>query len=397
VSILFTPINIGATRIPNRFVHSATFEAMASEIGEVSDTLVKRYQNLSRGEIGLIIPGYMYVHPLGRAMKSGLGIHSDNMVPGLRKLVDTVHGHGGKIAFQLFHAGRQTTKAVIGQTPIGPSSVGRDPANFVKPREMREDDIQEAIEAFGSAASRAAEAGADGIQIHAAHGYLINEFLSPFFNHRDDGWGGSEANRFRFLREVFLNVRKKTSPQMPLLVKLNTNDYTPREGVTPSLAATYAKWLVELGIDGLELSCGTSLFSTFNMVRGEVPVKQMISGLAFWKRPLAKLGLGRMVGKYDLLEGYNLEAAKMIKPVIGKTPLLLVGGFRRVAHMEETLEKGYADCISMCRPFIREPLLVQRIKEGKAESASCISCNRCFAAVANNMPVRCYVKGFSSD
>ena len=186
---ILTPINIGTTQIQNRFVHSATYEAMASEGGEVTDALLKRYQNLSRGEIGLIIPGYMYVHPLGRAAKFGIGIHDDDMIPGLKKLVKAVHKHGGKIAFQLNHAGRQTTKAVIGQTPIGPSRVGRDPVNFVKPREMNEDDIQDAIEAFGGAANRAAEAGADGIQLHAAHGYLINEFLSPFFNRRDDGWG----------------------------------------------------------------------------------------------------------------------------------------------------------------------------------------------------------------
>jgi 2,4-dienoyl-CoA reductase-like NADH-dependent reductase (Old Yellow Enzyme family) len=392
MSILFTPLNIGAMQLPNRFVHSATYEAMASPTGEVTDSLVKRYQHLARGKIGLIIPGHLYVHPLGRAARFQTGAYRDDMIPGLKKLVEAVHRDNGKIAFQLSHSGMQTTKALIGQSPMAPSGTLRDPVNFAKPREMKADDIQEVIEAFGSAAGRAAEAGADALQLHAAHGYLINEFLSPFFNRREDEWGGSEVNRFRFLKEVILTVRKRLPRRMPLLVKLNTNDYTPQKGVTPSLTATYAKWLADLGIDGLELSCGTH-FSFMNMCRGDVPVKEMLRGLPLWKKPLGKLVLGRMKGKYDLLEGYNLGAAEMIKPVIGGAPLLVVGGFRKAAHMVETLEKGRADCISMCRPFIREPFLARKIEEGKAEGASCTSCNKCLAAVAINMPVRCYAKG----
>ena len=159
------------------------------------------------------------------------------------------------MVFQLVHAGRQTTKAVIGQTPIGPSDKGRDPINFVKPKKMTEEQIREVIQAFGKAASRAIEAGADGVQIHAAHGYLVNQFLSPFFNRRTDDWGGSDENRFRFLREIILETRRVLPEGMPILVKLNTHDHTPQEGVTPPLATRYAKWLAELGIDGLELSC----------------------------------------------------------------------------------------------------------------------------------------------
>lgn len=394
MSILFTPINLGDVQIKNRFIHSATYEVMSLETGEVSDKLVKRYQNLAKGEVGLIIPGYMFVHPLGRSYIYQTGIHSDDMIPGLRKVVEAVHQEGGKIAFQLAHAGRQTTKAIIGQTPIGPSSKGRDPINFVKPNEMSVDQIQEVIQAFGAAAKRAVEAGVDGIQLHAAHCYLINQFISPFFNHRKDEWGGSDANRFRLLRELISEVRGALPPGMPLLVKLNTHDYTPQEGITPSLAVTYAKWLSDLEINGLEISCGSAVYSFMNMCRGDVPVKELVQSLPFWKRPLGKLMMKRMVGKYDLEEGYNLEAAKMIKPALGKTPLYVVGGLRKVAQMKEALEKQYADGISMCRPFIREPFIVKKIKEGKTEAVACVSCNRCLAAVANNMPVQCYNKGF---
>ena len=394
MSVLFTSINLGNVEIKNRFVHSATSECMASETGEASDQLIKKYRNLARGEVGLIIPGYMYVHPLGRSYKYQTGIHNDDMIPGLKRLVEAVHEEGGKIVFQIAHAGRQTTKAIIGQTPIGPSSRGRDPVNFVKPKEMNIDEIHEAIGAFAVAASRAVEAGVDGIQLHATHGYLINQFLSPFYNTRKDEWGGSDANCFHFLKTIIEEVRKVLPQEMPILVKMNTNDYTPEEGITPPLAAKYAGWLADMEIDGLEISCGSALYAYMNMCRGDVPVKEIVNSLSFWLRPFTNLILKKMVGKYDLEEGYNLEAAKVIKPVLGKVPLFLVGGLRRVTQMEEILEKQYADCISMSRPFIREPLLVKNIREGKTVAAACVSCNRCFAAIPNNIPVLCYNKGF---
>jgi 2,4-dienoyl-CoA reductase-like NADH-dependent reductase (Old Yellow Enzyme family) len=393
MSVLFQPIQLGNTQIKNRFVCSATYEVLATEAGEVTDGHVKRYRKLAKGDIGLIIPGYLYIHPLGRAYKYQAGIHSDDMIPHLKKVVQAVHDVGGKIAFQLAHAGRQTSKDIIGQTPIGPSDKSRDPIYFFKPKRMNEEQIHEVIQAFGIAASRAVEAGVDGIQIHGAHGYLINQFLSPFFNDRDDAWGGSDENRFRFLKEIILEARKALPEGMPLLVKLNMHDYTPQEGVTPILARKYAGWLAELEIDGLEVSCGSPVYSFMNMCRGEVPVNEIVRALAWWQRPFGKLMLNRLLGKYDLQEGYNLEAAKMIKPVIGNIPLILVGGLRRTSQMEEILEKGYADFISMSRPFIREPSLVKKIKEGKTDMASCVSCNKCLAAVVNNIPVRCYNKG----
>ena len=392
MSVLFEPIQLGNLQIENRFVCSATYEGMAQETGEVTEKIVKRYRNLAKGNVGLIITGYMYVHPLGRAFKHQTGIHKDEMIPGLKKLVQGVHKEGGKIVFQLAHAGRQTTKSMVGQTPIGPSSIGRDPIHFVKPKRMEEEQIQEVIQAFRKAVRRAVETNADGIQIHAAHGYLVNQFLSPFFNTRDDIWGGSDQNRFRFLREIITETKKELPEKMPLLVKLNTHDYTPKEGITPTLAKRYAEWLTEIGIDGLELSCGSPTYSFMNMCRGDVPVKELVGGLPWWMRPVGKRMLTSMAGKYDLQEGYNLEAAKMIKPTMGNVPLLLVGGLRRVSHMEDILKQGYADIISMSRPFIREPFLVQKFKEGKTDIASCVSCNKCLAATVNNMPVKCYYK-----
>ena len=393
MSILFDPIALGPHQIKNRFVNAATYESMATEAGEVTDEIVRRYRRLARGEVGLIITGFVYVHPLGRAARFQLGAHDDGLVPGLRRLTRAVHEEGGKIAFELAHAGRQTTRALIGQRPLGPSSRGRDPINFVRPAEMDEDDILEAIVAFGKAAERAARAGADGVEIHAAHGYLINQFLSPFFNVRTDAWGGSAENRFRFLQQVILSVRRALPEGAFLLVKLNTRDHTPEEGITPPLAAQYATWLHDLGIDGLEVSCGSTVYAPLNMSRGDVPVDEFVQGLPWWQRPVARLKLGNWVGEYDLKGPYNLEAAKMIKPELGAVPLILTGGLRTAAQMERVLESGVADLIGMSRPFIREPSLVRRIQDGRTDTASCVSCNKCLAAIANEMPVRCYYRG----
>lgn len=391
MSILFSPITIRTIEIQNRFVHSATYEAMADEEGEVTDELINRYKNLAKAGIGLIIPGYLYVHPAGRAMPKQAGIHTDEMIPGLRRLVEAVHQHGVKIALQLAHGGMQTSKAIIGQAPLAPSGGLRNPMTFGKCKEMTQLEIEETILAFSQAARRAAEAGADAVQVHGAHGYLISEFLSPFFNRRKDSWGGSDEGRFRIVQEIIQQTRKVLPDTTPILFKMNTNDFTPKEGVTPEVAKKYAGWLRKLGIDGVELSCGT--FFTFHMVRGEIPSKELMKVLPGWMRPLAKLQFRKLRPRCSFVEAYNLAAAEMIKPELGEVPLMLVGGVRRLSHMEELVERKYADMVSMSRPFIREPFLVKRFREGKADQASCISCNKCFAAIANDLPLRCYVDG----
>lgn len=393
MSKLFEPAKIGGLEIKNRFIQSATYEVMADADGKVTQSLIDRYRRLARGEVGLVIPGYMYVHPLGRSYRYQTGIYSDDMVPGLRKLTDAVHQEGGNIIFQLAHAGRQTTKQIIGKRPLAPSSCGRDPVYFVKPKEMSPREIEETIQSFKDAAHRAVEAGADGVQLHAAHGYLINQFLSPFFNRRNDEWGGSDENRFRFLREIVVAIKDTLPPDKPLLIKLNTHDHTPSEGITPAVASRYALWLTKLGVDGIEVSAGTALYSFMNVSRGEVPERELLRSLPLWKRPIGILMLKNMRGRFGFSFPYNTEAARLIKPLIGSTPLILVGGVRKLSQMKALIQEGTADFISMSRPFIREPMLVRQFRKGEKQEAACISCNRCLAAVPLDIPVRCYVKG----
>jgi 2,4-dienoyl-CoA reductase-like NADH-dependent reductase (Old Yellow Enzyme family) len=395
MTLLFEPTPLGHLLVRNRFVHSATFEAMASRSGEVTDALVRRYARLARGEVGLVMPGGLNVHPLGRTAWRQTGIETDAMIPGLARLVDTVHRDSGAIAFQLTHGGAQAKRDVIGQAPLAPSSDVRDPTDLRKPQAMTEAQIEAAIRAFGQAARRAVDAGADGVQLHAGHGYLINEFLSPFYNRRRDAWGGSDENRFRFLRAVVLESQAAMPAGMPLLVKLNAHDYTPREGITPPLAATYSRWLDDLGVAGIEVSCGTAT-SFMNMCRGQVPVEELVAGVPWWQRLLTRAMLRRQVGRYRFDEPYNLGAALLIKADASRVRIMVVGGLRRVADMEAIVRQGQADFISMCRPFIREPLLVSRIRRGETHAARCISCNRCFAAMVRDIPVRCYVDGIPS-
>lgn len=370
MSSLFSPIKVGSMMIKNRFMRSATYEAMAEPDGTVTDAILSRYRQLAKGEIGLIVPGHMCVHPAGKAGLKQTGIFSDKHVKGLKGLVDVIHENKSKVIFQLAHAGRQTRVQVTGREPISPSNIGPDPLFETEPREMTAADIEELITAFGNAARRAGEAGADGVQIHAAHGYMVNQFLSPFFNRRDDEWGGSDENRFRFIKQAVLAIKANAPSDLVVTVKLSSNDYTPEIGIDPKLAARYSKWLVELGIDGIEISSGTLSFSPLAMSRSKDEQ-----------------------GRFAFRDAYHLEAAEIIKPVMGQVPLMLVGGVRKLSQMEDLIASGKVDMVSLSRPFIREPHLVKLLVAGKLTEASCVSCNNCLFAVRKNLPVKCYVKG----
>jgi 2,4-dienoyl-CoA reductase-like NADH-dependent reductase (Old Yellow Enzyme family) len=386
---LFSPARMGALELKNRLIHSATWEGMATEDGSVTEDLVSRYVNLARGEVGFIIPGHMFVHPGGRAARKQIGISDNRHLEGLTRLVSRVHDKGAVIAAQLAHGGRQCPKALIGRKPLAPSGFGRDPASLNKPRAAAERDIHEIIDAFVAAAKRAQQAGFDALQLHCAHGYLLNEFLSPFFNRRKDKWGGSPRNNFRIVENIIRGIQAEIGRDMPLLVKLNTNDFTPRPGIDPHLAARYAEWLVELNITALEISGGT--YYSFHTVRGEVPIDGMARALSWWMRPIAKMVFKKQIEPCRFKSLYNMSAVEAIKPVLDGIPLILVGGVRRLSEMEKVLAEKKADFLSMSRPLIREPFLPRHLRTGKTDEAACISCNKCFAAVYNGLPLRCYV------
>lgn len=356
--MLFEPINVAGIQLNNRIMRSATYEKRADEDGFVTELLKDFYVELVRGGAGFIVTGNALVHPSGRTVPQMLCAHSDMYVKGFKELTGAVHEAGGKIALQLVHGGRQCLPVLLGgKEPIAPSVV-HDPVLKVTPREITEDEIREITDAYGDAALRARLGGFDAVQIHGAHGYLAGQFLSPHTNRRDDYWGGDEERRFHFLEDVYKAMRKAVGKDFPIMIKMNSVDGLDG-GLTAEESARIAVRLEELGIDAVEVS----------------------GGIIESKTVTAKMNI-----KEPSEEAYFRQAGALFKEKL-TVPVMLVGGMRTRAVMQDVLEKGEADLVSLGRPLIREPNLPNLMKEGK-DGADCISCNGCMRFMKLDM-VKC--------
>jgi 2,4-dienoyl-CoA reductase-like NADH-dependent reductase (Old Yellow Enzyme family) len=347
---LFSPIKIGVLELKNRLVRSATAEHLASEpIGRAAPALASLYAELTRGGVGLIITGHAYVSPNGKAHTEMLSAHCDQVVPGLRTLTDAVHAEEGRIALQISHAGRQSGDPNVART-LAPSAVPTPSGST--PQEMTSGEIVEAIDAYGQAARRAQSAGFDAVQVHAAHGYLIGQFLSPHTNRRRDAWGGDFERRLRFLASVCEAVRGQVGPEFPVLVKLGMMDNLELipDGLTADDGARIVSHLADLGLDAVEVSGGCTGGAAFNV----------------------RVGVGSNVP-----EAYFRPLARRAKAAT-QLPVMLVGGLRSRVVMDDVLSTGDADLLSLCRPLIREPDLPNRLENGQATVAACISGGRCW-------------------
>ncbi|MHB1162302.1 MAG: oxidoreductase [Chloroflexota bacterium] len=388
---LFDPGAVGALTLRNRFVRSATAECMADEEGHAGPRLVALYSSLAAGSIGLLITGGAYVHPTGRSYQGVLGVHDDSTLPALTRLTDAVHERGSRIALQLYHCGRQGEPHAAGGALLAPSAIP-DRIIRVRPRAMADPDIRSIISAFADAAARAQSSGFDGVQILAANGYLINQFLSPHSNRRDDEWGGTLANRMRFLLEVYHSVRRAVGPDFPVLVKLTASDFI-RGGLMPEESLIVAQALATRGVDALEVTGGT-LETIFYMSRGEIPIDQILSSrpasqMGAVVRNLVRAAAGNLRSRVRFEEAYfAAEAAKIRRAT--RVPVMLVGGLRSPLVMDQLLREGRVDFMSMARPFLREPHFVRRIQSGDSRPSLCTGCNRCLVSVADGVGVRCY-------
>ena len=363
MATLFDHTTINGMGLKNRLVRSATWEGMCNADGRPTERLTNCYRDLAKGEVGLIISGYAFVRPDGKQLPGKMGIHADAFAPEMKSLTRAVHDGGGKICLQLVHAGGQTDTANAGRRPIAPSAVQVDQFPEV-PQEMSAKDIADITAAFGNAAGRAKAFGFDAVQLHGAHGYLINQFLSALTNRRTDGYGGSIGDRCRFLLEVYRRVRETVGGTYPVMIKLNGADFV--EGGLSAEDALYAAELLDReGIDAIEVSGGTSASGDKSPVRTKID------------RPDQ--------------EAYNLELARRIKGAV-KCPVMVVGGFRSYEVAEEAVRTGGIDYISMARPFIREPNLARRWKEGNTTKAKCISCNGCFRPGLKEGGIYCVVE-----
>jgi 2,4-dienoyl-CoA reductase-like NADH-dependent reductase (Old Yellow Enzyme family) len=360
---LFETTSIKGLILDNRFVRSATWEGMAREDGSCTARLIDLMVELARGGVGLIISGHAFVLKEGQAGPWQLAVHDDALKPGLQGMTAAVHDAGGKIVMQLAHAGGRALPELTGREALGPSA--EEGAEGSACREMTREDIQRTVKAFAGAAVRARASGFDGVQIHAAHGYLLSQFLSPYYNRRSDEYGGSVEGRARMVLEVLKAIRREVGETYPILIKMNSEDFLEGGLETKEMVAV-ALLLEEAGIDAVELSGGTGDSGRY------IPV-----------RP------GKIDGEDK--EVYYRRAAGLYREKVG-VPLMLVGGIRSYGVAEELVRSGAADYVSLCRPLIREPDLVNRWKSGDRRKSTCLSDNLCFKPVRAGEGLYCYTE-----
>ena len=356
---LFETSRINTLHLANRFVRSATWEGLATDEGAVTPALTAMMQELAQGEVGLIISSHAYVQPRGQAGPWQLGAYSDDLLDGLKAMTAAVHEAGGTIVLQLAHAGCYSPPDLTGMQPLAVScSEGLVDGPC---REASEEDIQECVSDFARAALRAREAGFDGVQVHSAHGYLLNQFLSPAYNRRTDSYGGPIANRVRVHRDICKSIRKQMGPEYPLLMKINCRDFV-ENGLSLEDAVQAGKILADAGLDALEISGGT------RDSQDKIPSRKGIDSRD--------------------KEAYFQEEARAFREAVD-LPLMLVGGIRSFDVAERLVAEGPADYISLCRPLIREPGLIKRWKNGDRSPSACASDNLCFVPTRKGKGLAC--------
>jgi 2,4-dienoyl-CoA reductase-like NADH-dependent reductase (Old Yellow Enzyme family) len=332
---------------------------MAADDGAVTKRLIEAMEALAKGGVGLIISSHSYASPEGQAAPRQIGVYKDGLIPGLKEMTTAVHAGGGKIIMQLSHAGKFAPEKLTGRPPLVVSN--EEEASDKPDREITKPDIAGITAAFADAAGRAKAAGFDGVQIHAAHGYLLSQFLSPIFNRRRDEYGGDIWNRSRALVDVYQAVREAVGKDYPVLVKLNCRDFA-ENGLTLDDAIQVGKILADIGIDAIELSGGLLTERKLSPSRPGIRLEED--------------------------EAYHQDEARSFKDAV-IIPLILVGGIRSFQTAERLVQEGTADYISMSRPFIREPGLINRWRYGDRLSSGCKSDNRCLRAGMTESRICC--------
>ncbi|MHC1713828.1 MAG: NADH:flavin oxidoreductase [Solidesulfovibrio sp.] len=357
---VFETITINGMKLKNRFVRSATWEGMANPDGSATDQLEAAMKALAAGGVGLVISSHAYVEKRGQAGPWQLGVHTPDMERSIARLTRAVHAYGGRFVVQLAHGGCRANPELTGEPAVGPSaSEGPDAPPC---QAMSAEDLARFEAAFGAAAALCRDAGADGVELHAAHGYGLSQFLSPRTNHRTGAYGGSLANRARLLLEVLGAVRGRVGRDYPVLAKINTDDFM-EGGMTAAESVQVIHWLDAAGLDAVELSGGTLDSGKLGPIRpGKIPIPEG--------------------------EVYYKDAARTIKAEIGM-PTILVGGIRSLATAEDIVTSGTADMVALSRPLIREPGLVARWESGDHAPSACVSDNLCFVPARKGEGLSC--------
>lgn len=350
---LFDQTQLSGMKMKNRFVRSATHDGRADEMGHVTLELISHYEELAKGGVGTIITGLINVTDIEKIIPGQMAIYNDSFIREYQRLTGIVHKHNVNIIAQLVCNGAQNSSNAEGVL-WAPSVFENDPS-VAKATEMTKADIQSMKDAFVAASIRAKKAGFDGVQIHVAHGYLLSRFLTPYYNRRADEYGGSLDNRARVVLEIHQNIREAVGEDYPVLVKINSEDFMDDRGFTFEECKVLCKSLQDVGINAIEVSGGTRL-----------------------SRP--KEGVIRPVNQDT--ESYFKQYAKELAEELD-IPIISVGGHRNIDKLSEIVSQTKIEYISLARPFVREPGLINRWVSGNITPAKCISCTKCFGGVTN--------------
>ncbi|MCU0848264.1 MAG: NADH:flavin oxidoreductase [Spirochaetes bacterium] len=388
---IFEKAVIGKIKLQNRLIRSATFEGMADENGRPLEALSDLYMKIAEGGAGAIITGFAGVRKNGKAFKGMCMIDSDEHLAEYRKLSGRVTKHGTPIIIQLAHAGGQTGPSITGGQAVAPSKKFYA-SSQARARALTGDEIEGIIDGFAGAVLRAKKAGFSGAQLHAAHGYLLSEFLSPAQNRRNDMWGGDTENRFRIIARIMEKARDLAG-DYPIWVKMNAYDFE-RGGMRMNEALKTAVLFQKHGFDAIEVSCGSgndgfnSIRMSINPAEAMARMMPVIRDMPGIKKALFKIASPLLLKNYRPLTNYNIDAAEKIKREVD-IPVIAVGGMRRLADIENAIAENRADFISMSRPFIIEPGIVNKFRSGRQSESRCINCGICLIGVMEN-PLKCY-------
>lgn len=372
-SPVFQPGRLGPVELRNRVVKCGTNEGMSRE-GLVTDRLIDFHREFAAGGVGMTTLSYCSVLPEGRTFKHQM-LMSEAAGPGLARFSQAVHAEGAKAAIQLGHAGWFAPAAVIKRKPLGPSRTFSPHAQTFS-KAMTDEDLERTVRGFADAARLAVETGFDALEVHCGHGYLLSQFLCPWNNRRKDEYGGSLENRARFPRRVMRAVREAAGPGVAVYTKLNMDDGFEK-GMSLEEGVQVARWLEEDGVlDALQLTGGHTARTPMYLMRGEVPIGEMIANQ---RDPLRRLGFRLfapwLLKKYEFEEAFFLPHARRFRAALSM-PLMLLGGVTRLDTMEKALGEGF-DFLAMGRALIRDPDLVERMRRGELTASRCVPCNRC--------------------
>ncbi len=400
MSALLQPIKIRNKTVRNRLAKSASGETRSSVDGFVTEDYVSWYRDFAKGGLGLIHSGAVYVMEEGKVVPFQPGLDHDDKIPGFRRVAEEVHRFGCLFLAQLNHPGRQLFPVpglVLGKDHlndidvVAPSPV-RNQSSLIKPRELSEKEIEEIIENFIAAAIRAEKAGLDGVQVHAAHGFLISSFISRRTNKRKDQYGGSLENRLRVLTEIVKGIRKHTGEDFLVTIKLNWFDGPFPKGITRKQLAEMMGPVNQLDIDAIEISSGSNEWLSFS--RGKFPAKYFLKYGSLRYMPAIQrisFALGErfleMIWRH--FEGFNMKGVNAIRELTDK-PIICTGGFTSVEAMSGIIERGEGDIIASARQFICDQEYANKLTEHReSEIHWCTFCNKCVARCGIK-PTECY-------